>query len=37
MGKFKEKLKKNYHLTPLIGFTIFVIGIIIIALIASMN
>lgn len=35
MGKFN--LKENYHLTPLIGFTIFVIGIIIVALIASMN
>lgn len=37
MGKFNEKLKENYYLVPLIGFTIFVIGIIILALIASMN
>lgn len=37
MSKNKRNLKDNYYLTPLIGFTIFVIGIIIIALIASMN
>lgn len=37
MSKKKWDLKDNYYLTPLIGFTIFVIGIIIIALIASMN
>lgn len=37
MGKINEKLKENYHLVPIIGFTIFVIAIIIIALIASIN
>lgn len=34
MGKFKEKLKENYNLTPIILFIIFIIGIISIALIA---
>lgn len=33
----KFNLKENYHLMPIFLFAIFVIGITIIALIASMN
>lgn len=33
MGKFKEKLKENYHLMPIALFAIFIVGLIILVLI----